>query len=524
MTRRLTLAIVGVVVATLLVAMLTTVGLGRATARRNTEQGLRAQATNVQQLVELGARGFGLEGDVVGRLQQLRGLIGQDPCDIAILRRVLQVNTVSCATVLPGGALRSGGVRSLPDGAPDRLDVDALSRGQVLSGSAGGEVWAATALVPHLSSGWGGPAPGAGGEADGGLVVALLTRQVTSPVTAVRGWLLVAAGLAVALGVAVAAVLGRRLARPVVAAESAAARMAAGDLSVRLPEPPAGAEPDELGRLARSLNLLAASLERSRLAEQRFLLSISHDLRTPLTSIRGYADALRDGALTDVDRGAAVIQQEAWRLERLVRDLLDLARLEARQFRLEPQLLDLAQVARRAVDASAATAAAAGLELGAEAGDGPVPVQGDPDRLAQVAANLVENALKFASNRVEVAVGADADGPWLTVADDGPGIEEEDLPHVFDRLYVGRSRPARKEAGSGLGLAIVRELVSLHGGAVLAERAPTGGTRLVVRLPVVRPAPAHAAAPPAAAAPTLAPTPGEAPPPGPAPPPPASGA
>jgi two-component system sensor histidine kinase BaeS len=292
----------------------------------------------------------------------------------------------------------------------------------------------------------------------------------------------VAAGLAVALGATVAAVLGRRLARPVLAAEGAASRLAAGDLGVRLPEPAPGSQPDELGRLALALNQLAASLEHSRLAEQRFLLSVSHDLRTPLTSIRGYADALADGTLDDVDRGVAVIQREALRLERLVRDLLDLARLESHQFRLEPVRLDLADVAVRAAQASAAAGSARGVEVVAIA-EGPVPVVGDPDRLAQVTANLVENGLKFASRQVVVAAGADASGPWLTVSDDGPGIDEADRPHVFERLYVGRSRPTRAESGSGLGLAIVRELVSLHGGTVAVEARDGGGTRMAVRLP-----------------------------------------
>ena len=114
---------------------------------------------------------------------------------------------------------------------------------------------------------------------------------------------------------------------------------------------------------------------------------------------------------------------------------------------------------------------------------GPVPVRGDDHRLGQVAANLLENALKYANGRIEVRT--EADGTWsrLTVTDDGPGIPPEDLPHVFERLYVAQLHPARSEAGSGLGLAIVRELVHAHGGEVTAEAAPGRGTRMVVRLP-----------------------------------------
>lgn len=477
---------VGVVIATLLVAGLATVGLGRANARDSTERGLRAQAANIQQLATVGARSLGVDGRLVPRLREARGVLGQDPCNVALLRRVLQVQATACAVVGPDGVLTVAG-GDPPAGLPRQVDVDALAKGRVLSGTRGGVSWAAAALAPGR----------AGDLGEDGLLVALLTRPVTSPVSAVRGWLLGAAGAAVALGVLVAAVLGRRLARPVAAAEVAAARLAAGDLAVRLPEPPPGQEGDELGRLARSINALAASLEHSRAAEQRFLLSISHDLRTPLTSIRGYAEALADGTLTDVDQGAAVIRQEAARLERLVRDLLDLARLESRQFRIEPEVVDLAEVARSAAEAAAAGAQARGVAVGfgrgAAAGRSPeavapkVTVVGDRDRLGQVAANLVENATKFARSQVVVSAGEDASGAWLAVADDGPGIAAEDLPHVFDRLYVGRSRPTREEAGSGLGLAIVRELVSLHGGTVHAEAAEGGGTVVVVRLPGAAP-------------------------------------
>ncbi|MGH9186034.1 MAG: sensor histidine kinase, partial [Acidimicrobiales bacterium] len=122
--------------------------------------------------------------------------------------------------------------------------------------------------------------------------------------------------------------------------------------------------------------------------------------------------------------------------------------------------------------------------LGVDVADHPIVVSGDPDRLAQVAANLLENALKFASSRVAVSAAVDGATAVLAVEDDGPGIAAEDLPHVFERLYVARARPRRKEMGSGLGLALVRELVAAMGGSVVAESSPLGGALLVVRLPL----------------------------------------
>jgi signal transduction histidine kinase len=177
-----------------------------------------------------------------------------------------------------------------------------------------------------------------------------------------------------------------------------------------------------------------------------------------------------------------VILAEARRLERLVRDLLDLAKLDARQFTFHIAPVDLNAAVPTYVDGFAREADDAGVEVSVELAPRPVVVAVDPDRLAQVLANLVENALKYARQRVTVTVEGGAPAR-LEVSDDGPGIAPEDLPHVFERLYVARRQPVRKESGSGLGLAIVRELVEAMGGQVQAVGRPGGGTRIVVTFP-----------------------------------------
>jgi two-component system, OmpR family, sensor kinase len=273
--------------------------------------------------------------------------------------------------------------------------------------------------------------------------------------------------------------------KPVRQADAAAHRIAAGELSTRLPEP-RPSDDDELADLMRSINVMAASLERSKGLEQQFLLSISHDLRTPLTSIQGYADAITDGATTDPKWAAGVIRSEARRLDRLVKDLLDLARLQARTFTLEMRAVDLAGVVAATVDGFRPDAEAAGVALRVDASS-PVRITGDGDRLAQVVANLLENALKFARTTVTVTVRLDGASAFVGVDDDGPGIAADDLPHVFERLYVARHEPTRRESGSGLGLAITQELVEAMGGRVAAEPAPGGGARMVVRLPALPP-------------------------------------
>ena len=180
-----------------------------------------------------------------------------------------------------------------------------------------------------------------------------------------------------------------------------------------------------------------------------------------------------------------MISSESRRLERLVADLLDLARLDTHQFSLRPVPVDARGVVAGAVEAFQPSAAELGIELVTAPGD-VLPVELDPQRLAQIVANLVENALKFATARVQVATRSTPGGIDVVVDDDGPGIAPADLPHVFDRLYTSRTVPGRV-VGTGIGLAIVRELAVAMGGAARVETVDSTGTRFVVTLPAAPP-------------------------------------
>jgi two-component system sensor histidine kinase BaeS len=331
--------------------------------------------------------------------------------------------------------------------------------------------------------------------AAGETVVVVATRRVgVFAVGRLGGILILAAAVAALAAVALSVWLVRRLTRPLEAMERTARAIAAGDLDARV-GPPGAAVDDELAAVGRAIDTIAAELSRHRSLERAFLMSISHDLRTPLTSIRGYAEAVAEGAADDEEsrrRAALIIEAEARRLERLVADLLELARLDAREFSLRPGPVDAAEVARHAALALEPAAREAGLRLvvGDAAGsptmaDGPATVaMTDPERLAQVVANLVENALKYAATTVEVATRTVSGGRTveIAVADDGPGIHPDDLPRVFERLYTSRRQPGRK-VGTGLGLAIVHELVTAMGGRVDVGSAAEGGTSFVVSLP-----------------------------------------
>jgi two-component system, OmpR family, sensor kinase len=227
----------------------------------------------------------------------------------------------------------------------------------------------------------------------------------------------------------------------------------------------------EVASLARAFNQMADQLAASRDAERAFLLSVSHELKTPLTAIRGYAEGLGEGAF-DPDEAARVIGLEAGRLERLVRDLLDLARMNRAEFSVGTEPVDLAEVARETVRRHDAAARAFDVKLATDAAE--AWVDADHDRLLQVASNLVENALR--ETPAGGAVTVSVHGSALRVSDTGPGIPAEDVPHAFERFYLydkfGKDRPV----GSGLGLAIVKQLATAMGGEVSVESGPRGTT------------------------------------------------
>lgn len=404
---------------------------------------------------------------------------------INVLKAPLKLQGEALLAVRPDGALynlldpKSKVV--LPSGvapaqlAPASPDMAQLVNGVPVTGSRGRLAWAAYLFSPEV------PVGDSRTGASLNLVI-VLTREAPSGAAGLVVWFVLASAATLVIALAVAIGLGRRIARPLRKTEAVTRRIASGDLEARVDV--TGREGGELVSLARSVNHMADALARAQGSQRQFLMSVSHDLRTPLTSIKGFAEALADGATTDVRYAAGVIGSEARRLERLVSDLLELAKLESGAFSLHPVAIDLSQVVSEAVQAFEPEAAKLGLELGL---GGPpvaqVPCRADPDRLGQVVANVVENALKYASSRVVVDISAREGRPSFSVEDDGPGIPAAELERVFERLYQSRSVVGRN-LGSGLGLAIVEELVTAMGGRVWAEPANGGGgTRVVVTLP-----------------------------------------
>jgi len=248
-------------------------------------------------------------------------------------------------------------------------------------------------------------------------------------------------------------------------------------LDRRVPEPPAR---DEIHRLARTVNQMLGRLQDSHIRQRQFVGDASHELRSPLASIRQAAEVTlaHPGALPD-DELAETVVEEAARMQRLVEQLLLLARADEGTVARADNDVDLDDLALTV----ARGARRPGLRVDTTS-IGPGRVRGDQASLTQVVQNLVANAVRHADRIVAVAVRDDGHAVDLVVEDDGPGIAEEDRQRVFDRFVRLDEARARDAGGSGLGLAIVREIVEAHDGTVEVSSSPLGGARFAVRLPV----------------------------------------
>jgi two-component system sensor histidine kinase BaeS len=280
------------------------------------------------------------------------------------------------------------------------------------------------------------------------------------------GWVVlgtVAIGAMVAIVVAV--ILGNRLARPLREISQAARAIADGDYGARIPRQ----GPEEFVSLADSFNQMAAALEEQERMRREFIANAAHELRTPLTNLQGYLEALRDGVIEPDRATFESLLEESERLVRLSASLDTLAAGDAGTAGA-PREVDLAATIRTAVELARPSIAAAGLGLDLDIPDH-LAARGDPDQLAQVIGNLLQNAIRYtpAGGRVAVRAERRPDDVLVSVSNTGDGIPAEDLPHVFERFYRVEKSRDRARGGAGIGLAIVRQLVEAAGGAVGAE-------------------------------------------------------
>ena len=284
---------------------------------------------------------------------------------------------------------------------------------------------------------------------------------------------------AVVTAAILAVVVGRRLARPLGQIAEAARRVAAGDYAARVPR----SGPEEIASLADSFNQMAASLDAQEQLRREFIANAAHELKTPLTNLQGYLEALRDGVIPADQATYASLHEEAERLVRLAASLDQLADGDARSVPLELVEIDLAAAVRSAVELATPAFERTGIALRVEL-PRRLPARADPDALAQIMGNLLQNAARYtpADGQVTIAATRKSADILVSIVNTGAGIPPGDLAHVFERFYrVDKSRD-RSRGGAGIGLAIVKQLVESTGGRVGAESGD-GRTRFWFSLP-----------------------------------------
>ena len=464
MRRRLFWTIAGVAAATGVLVLAASVFASQRAAVDATYRELQVSAdeavTIIEDFVEAGGR------RPAAAIDLLRTIRGDELATLfSRIRRTAGGSEIGVALLSSDGAIQSD--------APifGRVDLtgETVSTGENLRAmSEDGELVVVTPTVVEV------------GNTEVTLLVALARE---APIVRLRdqgpGLIVLIVGIALLAGLG-GRLLSSQLAKRLEPLADASRQVASGDMTARVP---AVGDPD-LDQVAGAFNDMATELEASRQREREFILGVGHDLRTPLTTIGGYAEALEAGDLDEGElaRIGGVLGVQSRQLGRLIDDLSTLARLEQAEFSLREEPVDVGAHVAEMVEGFERRASELGVGLEVDADRG-VYLETDPDRLGQIAQNLVENALRHTpeAGSVNVTVRGEPDAVVIQVVDTGIGISEEDLPHVFDRHYVGKLRSVHKE-GTGLGLSIVKGLVDQMGGTVSADSNPGKGTTITVRL------------------------------------------
>lgn len=339
---------------------------------------------------------------------------------------------------------------------------------------------------------------GENSETQRAVFVALLAsprRGLRAVLEDVASRFLLAGLITLAISLLIALLIARSITKPLRRMTAAIEEIARGNYDQTLDI----TSPDEVSRLAASFNAMVHEVKTSRQTQRDFVANVSHELKTPLTSIQGFSQAILDGTADDeADRYRAVeiIGEEAKRMSRLVAELLDLTRIESGQIEMLREPVDLTEVLEACVEKFALQARESNVELVLDREDTLPLVIGDEDRLAQVFTNLLANALKHTPPTGKVTVkgqtvqrspkkNGSAPTVQVIVTDTGAGIPPEDLPHIFERFYqVDKSR-AGQDRGAGLGLTIAKQIVEAHGGTITVDSVEGLGTKFTVNLPIV---------------------------------------
>ncbi len=481
---RLTIAFIGVIALVLvLVTVLVLNRLDDYFSRQQTTD-LEQRSQTVSSYVQSLARGAAGGRPVVGVDNAV------DPAVMAALsdrdqQRVISDRLGQADVTIQFGRLESSGEQLVPAPAADdpiQIALEApAAAGQTQERSAVVSAWysAGTLFQPYA-------------------VKITLANPYTFRATAlanVTGLLAAIALFALALSVVVSTAMARRFTTPLRRLTEASRGLAEGDLGRRVAASHVRAGSSELAELAVQFNAMADRLEesveiirRDRDRSRDFLADVSHELRTPLAALRTFNELLREGAAEDPVARVEFLESSGQQIERLdwlAQNLLELSKLDSGLVLLDLRPDDLRAAVESAVEQNASAAERRGVDLALNLPTAPIRIRHDPQRIGQVVANLVANAVKFTGRdgAVTVDVTATTDGARIDVTDTGVGIDATELPHIFERFYRGSRANEARGSGSGLGLAIVHSIVDMHGGRVVVESGVGSGSRFTVTLP-----------------------------------------
>ncbi|MFB6215887.1 MAG: ATP-binding protein [Candidatus Aenigmatarchaeota archaeon] len=283
------------------------------------------------------------------------------------------------------------------------------------------------------------------------------------------------------VGIVLALLFSRNILKPIRELTEATKKMQQGELDQRVDTSSGG----EIGKLGESFNELARRLKEQKTLREEMVSDVAHELRNPLSNIQGYLEGLREGMIDPTKQVFETLHQQSLVLNRLVNDLRDVNRAKAGKLNLDKKLLVLEDIISREIKALEAKAEEKEVEL-SQALSGPNLLEADPERISQVVRNLIDNAITHTpkGGEIEIKTRTSSGEVVTTVSDDGAGIPEKDLPHIFDRFYrVDKSR-SRGTGGTGLGLTIAKEIIESHGGRITAKSSEGEGSTFKFTLPL----------------------------------------
>jgi len=311
----------------------------------------------------------------------------------------------------------------------------------------------------------------------------VIPASATRFLNSVRIIILISGGISVILSIIIALLVSKYIIKPVIEMKDFARKISQGNFEARINKE----SNDEIGELADSLNYMAFRLNEMENLRKKLMQNVSHDLRTPLASIKGYLEVIRDDNFSPQEKDDAikVIESEIERLEKMVKDLTKLSSADSKTLPLELEKVNLTSIIKEVFSSFSLKIKGKGLDGILEIDDKPIYILGDNQKLKEVFSNLIENAIKYTNKGfIKISLSEEKDKVRVEVEDSGIGIKEKDLPHIFERFYKGEN--VNGQPGMGLGLSIVKEYVYAHNGEIYVESTEVKGTKFTVLFPKIK--------------------------------------